>query len=480
MTQPNILLFIPDDLGREYIAQYNLLPEALTIPQPNLRSLIANGVKFTRAYSQPWCSPDRAALMTGRYGFKTGIGSLAEAENSPLLETEVCLPHALKIATDNDYACAAFGKWHLSAYTTRGGEYKHPITVGFDHFEGHLRNINSYFSWPAFRATKGRTGVDVQRLIIEDWAPLWFAKRAVDWIKETGTRPWFLWFAMNLPHTPYHKPPDGTYDSSAYVLPNSGPATAVSPISPTFFKAMVQGQDYILGYLRQNIPQHILANTIIIWWSDNGTQAQSLDTTATTGVDLTPYLGAGYSTKVKRSVYELGVNVPMVVSGAGVTQPGRVSSSLISPVDLFKTVIELAGGTYADVPLPSGGTRDSISFADDITNDVDSDRYELLVDQFAPNGPNINATAIGDRALVYRDVANLRDYKLIRRLSTGVTGFPSAGTPAPVSGIEFYDLGNDPLELSNLIAAGYGGLSGAAQTAYDQAVVDYATIQSTL
>lgn len=470
---PNILVIAPDDLGREYFRRYARLPLALQIQTPNIDKLAQRGVTFTRAYSCPWCSPTRACWMCGRLPNQHGIGSLAEGPNQPLLATELPLPRALKLATDGLYSCYGTGKWHLSDTVTRGGAYEHPVRCGFDRFEGHIRNLEqneTYQNFEGFIAEPAQDGasIRVKKLHVSEWSAKYYADRMVEWIK-AQTGPWFGYYAANLPHTPYNRPPEGTYDAETYPLPNFAPTSINSNEGPTFFKAMVQNLDWIVGYLQREIPQDVLANTVVLFWSDNGTQGESFDSTAKTGIDLTPYLGANYQTRSKRTVYELGCNIPLIVSGPRITNPGRTSSSLISPADLFNTVIELAGGDLSAVPLPSGGTRVSTSFAQDLLAGTTSARTFVPLDLFGPNGPNVDCATSGSRALCYAR------YKLIKLTSTGTGGFPASTAGVPVAGCEFFDLLSDPNEQTNLIGTNPINLTGAAKTAYDAAVVQFTT-----
>lgn len=478
-VNPNFLFFAPDDFGREYLSIYNRLPAELQVYTPNIQKLVQSGVTFTRAYSQPLCSPSRAAWLTGRGGWQTGVGGLAEGENQPLLSTEVCLPAALKTVSENLYACAGFIKWHLSDWTTRGGAYEHPIRCGFDYFEGHLRNLESgesYNSFEGFTAKPSTDGTSVQvdRYHVAEWAPKYYAERAGEWIRAQNS-PWLVWFAVNLPHIPYNRPPSFAYDTDTYDLPGYAPASINANDTPEYFKAMVQGLDWDFGYLLQQIPQAQLGNTVVILWSDNGTQGESFDTLAKTGIDLTPYLGADYTTRAKRTVYELGVNVPLIVSGPKVTAPGRTSSSLISPADLFRTVIDLSGFDYADLPIDPDRTRISTSFAADLTAGTPSARTYVPVDLFSPNGPNVDCSTPGTRAIVQSQ------YKLIKKNSTGTGGFPANGAAA-VTGIEMYDVAADPKEQTNLLRGQPTNISltTAENTAYLALQGVYATAFSTL
>jgi len=477
-VNPNFLIFAPDDLGREYLKAYAKLPANLQVHTPNIDKLAQEGVTFTRAYSQPWCSPTRASWLTGRHPFQTGIGSLAEGANQPLLSSEVCLPKALKLATDNLYTTAGFVKWHLSDWCSRGGAYQSPVRVGFDHYEGHIRNLDTgetYESFEAFSADPAPDGSTVvtSRYHVGEWAPKYFADRAVEWIGEQE-QPWLCYFAINLPHSPYNRPPEYAYDTDTYDLPEYAPANTSDSTVPTFFKAMLQGLDWTLGYILSQMSQADRANTVVLFWSDNGTASASFDTPGTTGVDLAPYLGANYDNKAKRTVFELGCNIPLIISGPGVYAPGSTNASLVSSADMFRTIIELAGGTYADVPFPPNGTRSSISFATSVSAGATSARTYALLELFGPNGPNIDCTTSGSRALSYAR------FKLMRSNTTGTTGFPAGTAGTPNSTDAFYDLLNDPNEITNLIGTGPINLTGDTLTAYNLAVADYATAFSTL
>src|SRR5262249_16122698 len=134
--KPNILLIVADDLGwGETGFQGND-----QIPTPNLDSLARNGIKFTNGYvSGPYCSPTRAALLTGRYQQRFGHEfnpGRATAVDFGLPLSEKTLPERFKEA---GYTTGMFGKWHL------GNKPKfHPTKRGFDEYYGFLGGAHSY------------------------------------------------------------------------------------------------------------------------------------------------------------------------------------------------------------------------------------------------------------------------------------------------------------------------------------------------
>lgn len=102
---PNVLLVIADDMGVDVSPCYS---ENTLARMPNLEALCEDGVVFENAYSAPLCSPTRATIMTGRYGFRTGVGSVPSRENGGSLSGhEVTLFDRLD---DADYSTALIGK----------------------------------------------------------------------------------------------------------------------------------------------------------------------------------------------------------------------------------------------------------------------------------------------------------------------------------------------------------------------------------
>ena len=243
-TPPNILLIIGDDMGVETLRSFGVGTDPAATP--NLDRLAASGVRFTRYWSQPVCSPTRATMITGRYGFRTGVGRPTgdgaamgampatppsppgspretgrggqaaagrggarggrggggQAEDGPsspgLRLEEFTLPKAFAAHPELGYATAAIGKWHLA--DSKNGWEKHPNLTGFDYFSGGLRGFpEGYFAWikDVNGVLSGTTG----------YGPSDQVDDATTWIRGRGNRPWFLWFAFNLPHEPLHLPP---------------------------------------------------------------------------------------------------------------------------------------------------------------------------------------------------------------------------------------------------------------------------------
>lgn len=469
MSSPNILVIIADDMGREQLDFYDVNLNADNYAAtPNIKALAQQGLRFTRAYTQPWCSPTRAELLTGAYGFQTGIGALAERTNQPLLETEVCLPTALKQATENEYVCALIGKHHLSTNLAYGGAYEHPVRCGFDYWAGSLLNFlgtggEGYYSWNRSVSYKQGSRIIVERKPCLVYAGLQNVDDGLAWVAKQ-TKPWYLQFAFNLPHVPFTRPPEYMYDTEKWVLPTFRPETGGDP--RPYYKAMIESMDYCIGMFLAGLPQDVRANTVVIFTSDNGTPDSVIDP------EYEPYNSPNH---FKNSPYEEGICNPLIVAGPGVYTGGNANTgALVKSIDIFRTVIDIAGGDYGLVATNPNHGRPSTSYWPVCKGTTTTARSFVWTDNFTPNGPNLNCTTLGSRTLIYDR------YKLIRDRATGVTGFPASPVGTGNSTDRLFDLKTDKLEQENLIAGSFDlttleVLHPGITSSYNAAVSQYST-----
>jgi len=438
-TPPNILVLIGDDMGVETLSSYGIgTPTAVT---PNLDRLAARGLRFERFWSQAACSPTRAAILTGRYGFRTGVvtplyygwsqmdpatvpqpsmpaGSSREIDFTPRAPVpdgvdatmgtlppgfptprgpandELMLPAILKSLPAN-YATAAIGKWHLADF--ENGNLQHPNLAGFDYFSGTMYGSpKSYFAWRQVENGKlsAQTGYIDSRAIDD----------AKKWLGEQSENPWFVWLGFTSPHTPVHLPPRALLHSKAKGL---DPDALTPANAQAYFLAQIEAMDTLIGELLDSMSQETLDNTWIFFLGDNGTARW----------DQPP--APRDPERVKMTVYEGGVAVPLIVAGPGI-DAGGVRKPLAHVVDLFATIVELAGGTVADA-VPGGTVIDSVS----------------MVPYLSGANHNIGRdwvlTEITFGRIASRGIRNER-FKLIQRGGE----------------FEFYDLEHDPQEHTAL------------------------------
>lgn len=436
---PNFLVIVGDDMGVETLASYGLSDN--TAVTPTLDNLSASGLRFNNMWSQPVCSPTRATVMTGRYGFRTGVGFAietppdvqkivpakpADANFEPpsnrlgraprpsvpgLGLDEFTLPMALKSDAELGYEAAAIGKWHLS--DAGNGYEKHPLRAGFDHFAGSaIGGLESYFAF-----SKQVDGEETEGSTVYSTTDK--VNSAIDWLQgRDEDSPWFMWLSFNNPHSPYHLPPLELLHSDARNLdPN-----AVADNPHAYFKAQLEALDTEIGRLLDLMTQAQRDNTYVIFLGDNGTSRGALQP---------PF----HSGRGKDSVYQGGLNVPFIVAGPGIT-PGRVSDALLNTVDLYATFLDLAG-IDVESTVPNDRQFDSISFA------------PLLHDPQATPARNF---AFADIFSPWREPS-----RAIRNATHKLVDIE--GTE------EFYNLAEDPYEYNDLLA---GELSAEDQRQYDQ------------
>ena len=433
-SAPNILLIIGDDMGNETLASYGLNNDTATTA--TLDQLANEGIRFNNFWTQPVCSPTRATLLTGRYGFRTGIGRPAggiqlddppplpawaapsppgmrnqgglgpsggqrRAMGAPLTGIEAIdrvrpIPrpgldldeYTLPKAFDNhlNYKTAAIGKWHLGGINN--GAVHHPNLVGFDHAATLPAGApENYFSWN--KVVNGEVAGTV------GYTPVDKTNDAINWIAEQEDNPWFLWLAFNLVHTPLHLSPEEGWQSD----------------SPNNFKSMLEAMDTQIGRVLDSLSTEVRANTYVIFMGDNGTAATVISP---------PFSPA----KSKGSIFQGGINVPLIITGPDV--PNGVSDALVNSTDLFTTIMEMAG-IDPEEAVPEDVTTDSVSFLP-ILKDLNtpSQREWVYADEFFGSFEGIPTA---DYAM--RD----HRYKLLRyRLEE-----------------HFYDLQEDPYEHNNLL-----------------------------
>jgi arylsulfatase A-like enzyme len=390
-ARKNILLIISDDVGIDYSSGYN---SPLTLPPtPNIDNLAEEGVLFSNAWAAPLCSPTRATILSGQYGFNTGVTAPVGGITKPGLSTDTyTLPQALDELSGSGYATACIGKWHLG--TNQNGGNDNPNNVGFSYYSGNPDGfLEDYYSWEKIvNGTKVGT--------ITTYATTENVNDAISWIGDQE-KPWLMWLAFNAGHAPFHLPPATLHSYSS--LPFTKDATENMP---EYYSASLEAMDTEIGRLinwLKSTEQY--ENTNIIYIGDNGTPAKATQE---------PYI----KNQSKGTLYEGGVHVPLTISGPAVNNPGRTTDALTSSVDLFSTILSLAG----------------IDPQNELEEDIDS---ETLIGVLKGTGD--------DSGITVRNA----DYHLII--------FEDESE-------EFYNVTNDRYEEHNLLS---GSLSSEEQTNYD-------------
>jgi arylsulfatase A-like enzyme len=334
--RPNVVLILADDLGYGDLSSYG----APDIKTPNLDRLARDGVRFTQFYANASvCTPTRAALITGRYqqrvGLERPIGTnppspagaaptTAASIDQGLPATGRSLPQLLKNA---GYATGLVGKWHLGFKP----EF-HPNRHGFDSFWGFLAG---YVDW--YQHVRGDGEADVW----ENASPVKHAgylgheltNRAVSFIADHASRPFFLEVTYGAPHWPFQSP----RRASTAVRKNNSmlqvPADA-DPPSRRDYAEIVEDLDAGIGRILDALQARGLASrTLVIFTSDNGGEWLSRNA---------PFFNR------KDTLWEGGIRVPAIVHWPAAIPAGRTLSQVGITMDLTATLASLAGASSPD------------------------------------------------------------------------------------------------------------------------------------
>ncbi len=319
-TKPNIILIITDDQGYGDLSCHG----NPILKTPNIDKLYARSVRFTDFHVSPTCAPTRAALLTGRHEFRSGITHTIN-ERERMSRAETTIAQLLRLV---GYVTGIFGKWHL------GDEAGYqPDQRGFDevfiHGAGGIGQTypgscgdapgNKYFDPTIlhnrqFVKTKGYC-TDV------------FFTQALQWIdaKRKDKAPFYVHISPNAPHGPLVCPEQ---DEKKY-------AGKVAPNVAKFF-GMISNIDDNVGKLLAKLQEWGLEeNTIIIFMTDNGgTVGVVIFNAGMRGNKVTPYQG--------------GTRVPFFVSWPGKLKGGADIPNLAAHLDVFPTLAELAGAKIPD------------------------------------------------------------------------------------------------------------------------------------
>lgn len=401
---PNILLIIGDDFGVDVtsdmypglidrlVKQYG--PSGLNHPNyqairgkpavtPVLDDFARQGMAFTNAWAEPFCSPTRSSILTGLFSAKTRVLTYAD----PLDTHHLSFVQLLKEKAG--YNTAVFGKWHIAGLPGRPVDYPgmKPKQAGFDLYKGALSAaIKSYWDY-AYEIQNDSTAPDkwleetpptrsLSGIAPTNYAPVVKASDTIDWInaqdKEHPDKPWFVWLAFNLSHATAQRVP------SQMIIPNADTLTheafnELKDCGGTFgtaevgncsgeaqMRGMTNSIDSIIGRVLEAVDR-LGKDTYVIYISDNGTPMY--------GRPKLDFIDNMYLTRKGRgkgTAYESGTHVAMAIRGPGIAK-NSYSNAMVDTTDLFSTILSFAGIEAPKMVPNSGGTGkvalDSVSLA---------------------------------------------------------------------------------------------------------------------
>lgn len=357
---PNVIIVMTDDQGYGDLGCHG----NPVLKTPHLDRLHAESVRFTDFHVSPFCTPTRAALMTGNHAGYTGAFRTSSGRTMMHRDEKT----VANLFADAGYSTGMVGKWHL------GDNAPHrPQDRGFQdvvwHRCGGIGQASDYWGNDYFDDTYERNGKFEK---FEGYCTdVWF-REGMRFIEENQAKPFFLYLALNAPHGPYRVPEE-------WAKPYKGnPEVA----NPNFF-GMIANIDHNMGLLRKKLSDLKLSeNTILIFMTDNGTSSGFvLDRKDPNYGPLDSLPVKGYNAGMrgrKSSVYDGGHRVPFFIHWPkGKLTSGKDIDTLAAHIDVLPTLAELCGIEVAKDYRPDG-----ISLKPLLDNDDASWKREHLVEQY--------------------------------------------------------------------------------------------------
>jgi len=298
VPRPNIVWIWADNLAYADLGVYG----GKRARTPHLDQLAASGVRLTQYYiAHVVCSPSRAALLTGRQPFRTGIVAVLRPDSpGGIPHDEITLGEALRA---RGYATQAIGKWHLGDRP----EYL-PTRHGFDHYFGlpYSMDMLPTHLYRDASIIEDLEGDKVRTLTVR------YVDEAIRFLRASRNRPFFLYFSHTIPHAPLNLPP-----------------AALTP-GRDLYEDAVTHMDEQTGRLLAALDElKLRENTLVIFSSDNGPMR--------VGGDTGPFRGG------INDAHEGGLRVPFIASWPGRIPPGRAVDTPAIAYDVFPTLLRLAG-----------------------------------------------------------------------------------------------------------------------------------------
>ena len=373
--KPNIIYILADDLGYGDVGVYG----QEKIETPNIDALSADGMRFTQHYAgAPVCAPSRCVLLTGKHtgnayirgndawGERGDVWNYMAMYQDSTLEGQRPLPAETqtipKLLKNAGYKTGMIGKWGLGSPDSESI----PTTMGFDYFFGYncQRQAHTYYPLHLYQneqrahlnndTVPPRTGLpegadpynmtSYQKFSLDDYAPELMFEKMSQFIADNQDEPFFFYWASPIPHMPLQAPQrwvdyyvdkfgeEDPYLGDRGYFPHRYPRAA--------YAAMVSYLDENIGKLVGQLKAAgIYENTLIIFSSDNGP-------TYNGGTSTAWFDSAGpfqnEQDRIKGTVYEGGIRVPMIVTWPARIEAGSESDHISAFYDVMPTLKAVA------------------------------------------------------------------------------------------------------------------------------------------
>jgi len=452
--KPNLLFIWTDEQRADTMAVYG----NRRIHSPNLNKLAEQSVVFENAYvTQPVCSPNRAAVMTGLWPHTCGV----TRNNIPLRRDTVCLP---EMVNNGDYRTAYMGKWHLGdeIFAQHGFEEWVSIEDLYTRYYTENRDRSKRSSYHHFLIEQGYKP-DLEddkfsrefaaRLPLEHCKPKFLEAEACDFLRRHRREPFMLYINFLEPHMPFFGPLDNEHDPKMVELPSSftdpleeneplryrllreyhrakygGDADSIRKLIAKYWGLVTQ-VDLSVGEILKTLDDLGLAdNTIVVYTSDHG--------------DM---MGA-HNMVEKGVMYSEAVRIPWLMRTGGMGRKQHIVRNNVSQIDMAPTLLELMG-VREEESLPGQ------SLVPLIGGSGVSEDYVFI--EWNPGPESVRRLKGGSRIASEEQIRRVRDEHT--RAVVSPDGWKLC--LSDIDKCQLFDLNKDPDEMTNLFDSGkYGGV----------------------
>ena len=416
---PNVVIIFVDDMGYGDLGCYGGVN-----PTSNIDRMSEEGMLFTDFYvAQPVCGASRAGLLTGCYPNRIGIyGAPGPHSMTGINAEEMTIAELLK---QKNYATAMYGKWHL-------GHLRPflPVHHGFDDYFGTPYSNDmwpkhpDYVLFPKEIAERKRgypplpliedDSIAIQEVTEEYQAQFttMFTERAVDFIVEHKSVPFFVYLTHPMPHVPIF--------ASERHLGKSGIG---------LYGDVIMEIDWSVGRINSVLDSlGLTEETFVIFTSDNGPWTSYGNHAGS----------AGPLREAKGTTWEGGVREPCIMKWPGRIPKGSVCEEPAMTIDILPTLAHLTGAKLPEHPIDGKNIWPLIAGDEGAVSPQQAYYFYWLHD--------LEAVRSGDWKMHYP-----HKYRTLKGIEPGKDGMPAA-YHQDSTGFELYNLREDIGETNDLSA----------------------------
>jgi len=340
-SKPNIIIILADDQGWGDLG----FTGNKTVSTPHINKLSKNGIVLNRFFVSPVCSPTRAELLTGRYHVRGSVSGTSNGTERLDLD-ESTIADAFK---KNGYTTGVFGKWH------NGGQAPyHPNSRGFQEFYGFCFGHSGNYFNPILE----HNGLPIKGdgYVTDD-----LTNHGISFMEKNRDKPFLIYFPFNTPHSPMQVPDEYWNNYKNKTLVQTGSQLKKENINHTKAAlAMTENIDWNVGRIMKKLKElKLVENTIVIYFSDNGPNG---------------FRWNGNMKGIKGSTDEGGVRSPFIIQWKNHLQKGKVLNQITSVMDIFPTLVDIAGIENHQVK-----PFDGISLKTLLYNQVDKNLQDRMI-----------------------------------------------------------------------------------------------------